>query len=210
MARAKNLLKSLTLLLLIIILVLFGIIWFDFLGVIQAKSFLAPVYRILHLEPQTSTSVSSTKNLVEADLDNDRFAKRLEALDIRTEELDKRENDIKIQEDNNAQIALELQDKEKIQEEREKTFNNLVKKYDDRSKNIEQIVQNLNGMQPTAAVNILLEMDDQDIIDVLRRNDELAQEEGSTSLTAYWLSLMPAARAAEIQRKMANKPISIE
>lgn len=210
MARAKNLLKSLTLLLLIIILVLFGIIWFDFLGVIQAKSFLAPVYRILRLEPQTSTSVSSTRNLAEADLDNDRFAKRLEALDIRTEELDKRENDIKTQEDNNAQIALELQDKEKIQEEREKTFNNLVKKYDDRSKNIEQIVQNLNGMQPTAAVNILLEMDDQDIIDVLRRNDELAEEDGSTSLTAYWLSLMPANRAAEIQRKMANKPVSIE
>lgn len=210
MARAKNLLKSLTLLLLIIILVLFGIIWFDFLGVIQAKSFLAPVYRILRLEPQTSTSVSSTRNLAEADLDNDRFAKRLEALDIRTEELDKRENNIKTQEDNNAQIALELQDKEKIQEEREKTFNNLVKKYDDRSKNIEQIVQNLNGMQPTAAVNILLEMDDQDIIDVLRRNDELSEEDGSTSLTAYWLSLMPANRAAEIQRKMANKPVSIE
>lgn len=210
MARAKNLIKSLTLLLLIIILVLFGLIWFDFLGVIQAKSILAPVYKVLHLQPQTSTSASSPKNLVEADLDNDRFAKRLEALDARTEELDKREVDIKTQEDNNAQIALELEDKEKVQEEREKTFNNLIKKYDDRSKNIEQIVQNLNGMQPAAAVNILLAMDDQDVIDILRKNEELAQESGSTSLTAYWLSLMPSDRAAEVQRKMANKPLSID
>ncbi|MCH5294871.1 MAG: flagellar protein FlbB [Treponema sp.] len=209
MARARNFGKSLLLLLLIIILVLFGLLWFDFLGVIQAKSMFAPVYRLLHLQPQTSTSATA-KDFVMADLDNDRFAKRLESLNIRVEELDKREEDIRVQEENNALVAQELQDRETAQNEREKTFNNRVKQYDDRDRNIEQIVRNLNGMQPARAVAILNEMNDQDVIDVLRRAEEDAKASGGSSMGAYWLSLMPAARAAELQRKMANKPLSLD
>ncbi len=209
MARGKYLGKSILLLLLIIVLVLFGLLWFDYLGVIQAKGLFAPVYRLMGLQPQTSSSVSS-KNLVQADLDNDRFAKRLESLDIRKEELDKREVDIRTQEDNNTQIAQELKDKETALEEREKTFNNEVKKYDDRMTNIEQIVQNLNGMQPKNAVAILNEMDDQLVIDVLRRAEADADAAGTASMVAYWLSLMPQARAAELQRKMVNKPLSLD
>ena len=209
MTRVKVLGKSILLLILIIILALFGLLWFDYLGIIQAKSVFAPVYRLIGLEPQTSTAPSSPANLAEADLDNDRFAKRLEALDIRTEELDKREADIVTAEENNAQVAQELEDQKKAQEVREKTFNNEVKKYDDRMVNIDQIVQNLEGMQPVNAVNILVEMNDQDVIDVLRRAEEKAAASGTSSMGAYWLSLMPAARAAEIQRKMANKPTSL-
>ena len=209
MTRVKVLGKSILLLILIIILALFGLLWFDYLGIIQAKSVFAPVYRLIGLEPQTSTAPSSPANLAEADLDNDRFAKRLEALDIRTEELDKREADIVTAEENNAQVAQELEDQKKAQEVREKTFNNEVKKYDDRMVNIDQIVQNLEGMQPVNAVNILVEMNDQDIIDVLRRAEEKAKAQGSSSMVAYWLSLMPSARAAEINRKMANKPTSL-
>ena len=210
MASGKVLGKSILLLILVIILALFGLLWFDYLGVIQPKSLFAPVYRLIGLEPQTSTSASTTKNLELADLDNDRFAKRLEALDLRTQELDKREEDVQEAERNNEKIAQELKDQLSAQEEREKTFNNERKKYDDRWRNIEQIVQNLNGMQPANAVAILLEMDDQDIIDVLRRAEELAQEEGGSSMGSYWLSQMPANRAAEIQRKMANRPSSLD
>lgn len=210
MARQKILVKSITLLLLIIILIFGGLMWFDYLGVVQLKTFFAPIYKVFGLQVQNSTSVVSFKDIENMDLDNDRFEKRLESLDIRTQELDKREEDIKIQEENNAQIALELQEKEKAQEEREKTFNNLVKKYDDRSINIEQIVLYLNGMAPEKAVEILLGMDDQDIIDVLRRTEEEARKTGESSMGAYWLSLMPAQRAAELNRKMANKPVSID
>lgn len=209
MSGAKVLGKSILLIILIVILVLFGMLWFDYLGVIHAKKTFAPLFKMAGLEPQTSVTAASSKELVEADLDNDRFAKRLEALDIRAEELSKRESDVKLAEDNNAQIALELEDKEKTLTEREKTFNNLVKKYDDRSVNIEQIVANLNGMPPRNAVAILVAMDDQDVIDVLRKADEVAAAQGEASTVAYWLSLMPGERAAEIQRKMANKPLSI-
>ena len=209
MSNAKVLGKSILLIILILVLVLFGLLWFDYLGIIHAKRAFSPLFKLAGLSPQTSVSASSSKELVEADLDNDRFAKRLEALDIRSQELAKRESEVKEREDANAQIAHELEDKEKTQAEREKTFNNLVKKYDDRSVNIEQIVANLNGMPPKSAVGILIEMDDQDVIDVLRRADEIAAASGESSTVAYWLSLMPSDRAAEISRKMANKPLSI-
>ncbi|MBQ2601474.1 MAG: flagellar protein FlbB [Treponema sp.] len=209
MARAKILGKSIVLIIFIIILVLFGLMWFDYLGIVQMKKVFSPVYRLFGLQPQTTTADSSPNDLSEADLDNDRWAKRLEALDIRTEELDKREADVQAGEDNNTQIAQELEDQKKAQEEREKTFNSQVRMYDDRKVNIEQIVQNLNGMQPEKAVAIIVEMDDQDIIDVLRQAEADAQGSGKGSMGSYWLSLMPADRAAEIQRKMANKPTSI-
>ena len=209
MSNAKVLGKSILLIILILVLVLFGLLWFDYLGIIHAKRAFSPLFKLAGLSPQTSVSASSSKELVEADLDNDRFAKRLEALDIRSQELAKRESEVKEREDANAQIAQELEDKEKTQAEREKTFNNLVKKYDDRSVNIEQIVANLNGMPPKSAVGILIEMDDQDVIDVLRRADEIAAASAESATVAYWLSLMPSDRAAEISRKMANKPLSI-
>ncbi|WP_407400900.1 periplasmic-type flagellar collar protein FlbB [Treponema sp.] len=209
MSGAKVLGKSILLIILIVILVLFGMLWFDYLGIIHAKKTFAPLFKMVGLAPQTSITAGSSKQLVEADLDNDRFAKRLEALEIRAEELSKRESDVQLAEDANAQVALELEDKEKTLIEREKTFNNLVKKYDDRSVNIEQIVANLNGMPPKNAVAILVAMDDQDVIDVLRKADEVAAASGEASTVAYWLSLMPGERAAEIQRKMANKPLSI-
>ena len=66
------------------------------------------------------------------------------------------------------------------------------------------------GILSANAVAILLEMDDQDVIDVLRRAEEDASANGETSMGSYWLSQMPAARAAEIQRKMANRPSSLD
>lgn len=210
MARGKTLAKSILLFILLIIIVLGGLLWFDYLGIIQAKKMFAPVYRLFGLAPQTTQAPSSPDNLMEADLDNDRFAKRLESINIQKEEVDKREADVKVLEDKNTQVAQELIDKQASLEEKEKTFNNEVKKYDDRRVSIEQIVQNLEGMQPVKAVDIMVKMDDQDVIDVLRRADEDATALGQTSLVAYWLSLMPPERAAEIQRKMANKPLSLD
>lgn len=201
--------KSIFLLILIIILVLGGLLWFDYLGVIHAKKVFAPVYKLVGLAPQTSVTATTSKPLT-ADLDEDRLAKRIEALDIRTQELDKRENDIvKIEEQNEA-IAKELEDRKKSQDEREKTFNNQVKKYDDRSLNIETIASYLNSMPPKTAVEELLSHDDQDIIDILRKADEMAAASKQTSLSSVWLMNMPAERAATIQRKMANKPESLD
>lgn len=90
-----------------------------------------------------------------------------------------------------------------------KTFKQNIKKYDDKNVNIEQIAANLNGMAPQNSVSILLAMDDQVVIDVLRKVEEIAKRTGTASMGSYWLSLMPAERAAEIQRKMLSKPESL-
>ena len=201
--------KSIVLLVLIIILTLLGLLWFDFLGVIHAKKYFSPLYKLMGLSPQTSVSGTAEFPIV-ADLDEDRLAVRLEALDARTEELNQREAEVKRLESENQQIAQELEDRRISQDEREKTFNNTLKQHDDRDKNIAQISANLNGMNPEAAVNILLAMDDQDVIDVLRKTEDDAQASGKSSMVAYWLSLMPSERAAKISEKSANKPISLD
>ena len=201
--------KSIFHLILIAILVLGGLLWFDYLGVIHAKRVFAPVYKLFGLAPQTSVTATTSKPLT-ADLDEDRLAKRIEALDIRTQELDKRETDIKKIEEQNEAIAKELEERKNSQDEREKTFNNQVKKYDDRNTNIETIANYLNSMPPKTAVEELLSHDDQDIIDILRKADELAAASKTTSLSSVWLMNMPAERAATIQRKMANKPESLD
>ena len=205
--------KSIFLLILIIIISLGGLLWFDYLGVIHAKKVFAPVYKLFGLAPQTSVTATSSKPLM-ADLDEDRLAKRIEALDIRTQELDKREGDIKKVEEQNEAIAKELEDRKNSQDEREKTFNNQVKKYDDRTKNIETIVSYLNNMPPQSAVEQLLSHDDQDVIDILRKADEVAEATKTVSMSSTWLMYMGRAgqseRASTIERKMANKPESLD
>ena len=208
MAKGSVIGKSIVLLFLIVILALGGLVWFDYLGVLHLKKSFAPLYKFLGKEPQTSLT-STSSNPLTADLDQDRLDKLRESLEIFRQELDKREKDIAALEQQNQQIALELSERVKTQEEREKTFNDAVKKYDDRNVNIEQISQNLTGMAPQNAVNILVAMDDQMVIDILRKVEETARANNTSSMVAYWLSLMPADRAAEIQRKMASKPESL-
>lgn len=210
MARGKGLGKTIVLLFLVVILILIGLMWFDYLGVVNAKKIFAPVYKLFGLVPQTSVSITNNDPVLMSNLDDDRIEKRLEALEIRAQELDKREEELKKLEEQNLQISQELDDLRKSQEEREKTFNNTVKKYDDREVNIVQNAKNLTGMPPENAVAILNAMEDQDVIDTLRKVEEIAQEEGTMSMVAYWLSLMPADRVATIQRKMVSKPKTLE
>lgn len=209
MSFKKSLGKSFVLLMIILILLVGGLLWFDYLGVIHVKTVFSPLYTLMHKTPQTSSTATQTKPLT-ANLDEDRLLKQREALDIYKEELDKREADIESVEKQNEQVSAELAEREKNQEEREKTFNLEVKKYDDKNINVEQIAKNLNGMRPQAAVDILIAMDDQVVIDVLRKVEEIAKTEGTSSMGSYWLSLMPPERAATIQRKMLSKPENLD
>lgn len=209
MSFKKNLGKSFVLIIVIIVLVLGGLLWFDFLGIINVKSTFAPVYKLMGKEPQTSSTSTQSKPLV-SDLDEDRLNKQKEAINLQLEELEKRESDIVASEDKNAHIAAELEERQKNQEEREKTFNSEKEKYDTKVRNIEQIANQLNGMKPQAAVGILEKMDDQMAIDVLRKVEEMAAEKGTASMSSYWLSLMAPEKAAQIQRKMLSKPESLE
>ena len=51
------------LILIIIILVLGGLLWFDYLGIINAKSVFSPVYKLMGKDVQTSVTSSQSKPL---------------------------------------------------------------------------------------------------------------------------------------------------
>ena len=198
--------RVIVLLLLIIILAFGGLFWFSYLGLINARGVFSPVYSLFGLK--TPVGVASPSD-AEADLDADRYAKRLVSLDIRSQELDKKEAEVTAREKEAAQVSQELDDRLSIIEEKEKSFKQMMTERDQREVNIDQIARYINGMQPDKAVANLLQMDDQDIIDVLRAVEAIAKKENKTSSVAYWFSLMPANRAADIQRKMANKPTTL-
>lgn len=191
--------RIVVLILLVGVLALGGLVWFDYLGVIDVRQSLAPVFRLFgarqpELDPEDPLL-----------LDKERLAKQLEALAVRAEELETRSQKLAEQERELAQKIEQVQEREKAGEDREKLFNERVKAYENRREALVQNSAYLAGMPPDKAVKILLAMEDQDVIDLLRVTEELAVEAGEVSLVAYWLSLMPADRAAALQRKMARK-----
>ena len=209
MSAAKTIGKTIVLLILIVIMILAGLLWLDHLGVIEMKDTFDWFYKLIGLTPQTSVTVENPENIDLADLGNDRIKKIIEEYEIRSQELDKREENIVTREAQNEQMAQELDDRRIALEESEKTFNNERKRAEDRDANIRTRAEYLSSMPPKSAVDILLAMDDQDFIDTIRMVDKIAAETGSDSNVSYWLTLMPPERVAEITRKMEAKPQSI-
>jgi flagellar protein FlbB len=190
------------LLLLIIVLAGGGLVWFDYLNVIDAKEILAPVYRLIGLE--TRSQPEEAREFLS--LDAERLAVRLEALELRNMELDQQEQDITTRRGEIEQMAQELEERQKALDERENSFNAMTQDAEIRIRNVEQNARYLTGMPPERAVGIIAAMSDQDAIDVFRKTEEIAQAEGTTSIVSYWLSLLPPERAAELQRKMVGRP----
>jgi flagellar protein FlbB len=198
--------RVIVLLFLILALAAGGVVWFDYLNVIDAKFVLSPVYRLIGLEGRSQPETEEGELL---SLDAERLTIRLEALELRNRELDGRERQILSRSGEIEQMAQELEERQKALDERENSFNALVREAETKDRNVEVNSRLLNGMPPDRAVGILTAMDDQDVIDILRKTEEIAQAEGTSSIVSYWLSLMASERAAEIQRKMVNRPPSL-
>jgi flagellar protein FlbB len=202
----KVIAKSVVLLLLIIALAGGGLVWFDYLNIIDAKTLLSPLYRFIGKDGR-SQSLAQAEETVS--LDAERLAVRLEAMDLRELELAKQEQEIQGRRGEIEQMAQELEERQKALDEREKSFNEVVAAAENKSRNVEQYSRYLSGMPPQNAVNILAQMEEQNVIDVLRKTEEIAQAEGTASIVSYWLSLMDPVRAAELQRKMVTRPSSL-
>ena len=187
------------LLLLVAVLVLGGLVWFDYLGIVDAQGLLAPVFTLIRGE---RVVVDGEDPLL---LEKERTAKQLEALAIRSEELDAWEQELEASQAEINQMVEQLEEREQTIEDREKVFNERLQAFENRRVNLQQNSEYLVGMPPENAVKILLQMEDQDVIDIFRVTEEQAQATGELSLVSYWLSLMPADRAAVLQRKMSRK-----
>jgi flagellar protein FlbB len=206
--------RVIVLLILIVVLAGGGILWFDYLNVIDAKAVLGPALDVLRGLPLVGRVLpqgeSRTQGVTSDDdilnIDAERFAVRLEALELRNRELERQEQDIQNRRGEIEQMAQELEERQKALDEREISFNAQVSDAEIKDSNVETNARRLTGMPPERAVGILVAMDDQDIIDVFRKTDQIAEAEGTSSVVSYWLSLMPSERAAELNRKLTGRP----
>jgi flagellar protein FlbB len=201
--------RVIVLFLLIIILLAGAAIWFDYLGVIDIKTTLAWVYRIPFVERITGGR-ARTQEPVSPDaylnIDAERLAVRLEALDARLAEAANQETAIAARWAELEQMAAELEERQRMLDEQEQSIQTRQAETGSYDRNVEQVARLLSGMPPANAVGILNEMEDQFAIDIIRKVEEIAQAEGTASIVSFWFSLMDPARAAEIQRKMASNP----
>jgi len=202
--------RAFALILLILILVLGGFVWFDYLGLINVKELLSPVVTPvvsrLGLDFGLPEQIENVEDLNL--LEKERLNKRQQALTMLEAELDIREVEIESKEAEIQQMLDSLAERESAFEEQEKSFNDRLKAYDNRNTNLRQAAEYFVGMPPDAAVAMFLGMDDQDIIDIMRAHQSISDESGAASMVSYWLSLMPAERSATLNRKMLKKPES--
>jgi len=201
--------RTIVLLLLIVILAVGGVIWFDFLNVIDAKTVLAPVYKYIPFLPGAGRSQPQIEEDELINLDAERLTMRLQALELQSMELDTRKRDLDSEQGKIEQMAQELEERQKAVDEQEDSLRRQKEDAENIDRNVEQLARYLNGMPPQNAVNILNGLDDQLAIDIIRKTEEIAQAEGTASIVPFWFSLMDPVRAAELQRKMLNRPLSL-
>ena len=190
------------LLLTLLALVSGGFLWFDYLGLIDVKDTLAPVLGLIGVRTRTTVAEPMAPDL----LDQQRLDAQWEALAIRDEELTTLSDSLDLRQAEIEQMMAAVVEREKAIEEREKSFNEQLKQYDNRNANLRKVSQQFVSMPPEEAKDRLMEMDDQDIIDILRMTDTVADEAGTNSVSSYWLQLMPADRSSTLLRKMIEKP----
>ena len=186
--------------LLIIVLALGGIIWFDYLGVVDAKSMISPVYQLLGLGKRSAVASADDPNL----LDRERLAKQQDSLVLNRQDLDAREAALAAREKQLNQLGQDLNDRQAALEAQQKALIDARKAIEDRRVNLDQNAVYLTSMAPSNAVAILAKQDDQYVIDTFRTVEAQSRKAGTDSLVPIWLSLMPADRAATLQRKMAG------
>ncbi len=178
-----------------------GLLWFDYLGLVDAVSLVRPAASAVGLSDGGEADPTDP-----ALLDTAREQKTEDALALREEELTQRAEELASREAELEVLEQELRDREAEIVEREVSFNQRVEQYENRRAVLEQNARDLTSMPPNSAVDILVGYEDQLLIDTLRVTEELAQEAGEVSLVSVWLARMPADRVATIQRKMTVKP----
>ncbi len=195
--------KSVLLLLLIVALVIGGIIWFDFLGVIDRGNTLDFITTRLGIA-KSEPIKDETENIYL--LDAVRIIKEREAIEQMEVVLKSREEAITLEEAKNKQIQEELKEKENSIIDKEKSLNEALSRYNDEQKNLETTVKYLGELPPQSVVAILNNYPILKIVDTLRKEDELAQQNNRVSNSATWILFMEPKMAAEVQDMMIKKP----
>ena len=188
--------------LLILVLVLGGALWFDFLGLIDVTALMAPALRWVGLEPREERVTVDPPFVLE----RERLAKREEAVAILSGELDERERALAGRETQIEAIAQQLEEREAVLADRENSVNQALRRVENQRAALVRLSQYLTNMPPADAVDIMVNYPDPLLLDVLLTTDDLAEAAGQASLVPFWLSRMPPVRAAAIGEKLELLP----
>ena len=202
---ANTLVKSILLLVLIFLIMIGGLIVFDWLGLMSLRHQLAPVLRLVGLNAPTSDSPSAGAE-DSATLNDTRLRRQLESLELERKNLGELEEKLAQRSNELDQRDLEITQAEEKLQQQLKALEERENLYRDRNAKIEQIARNFGGMPPAQAVAQMDAMDPLLVVDVLRAADRIAVEENTSSLVSYWISQMPANRGAEINKLLIEKP----
>src|SRR3989304_7900879 len=170
-------LRIIVLVLIIVFLVILGFIVINSLGVLDTRGLLSPIYRLFGISTETTIDADDPLLLV-----HQREKKNLDALALLEEELDLRAKDLATREPTVTEKEEVLAEKEKSLQEAEKSLNENQKELDDRNKKLESWSEKFLGMPPENAVKTMLEMDDQELIEILRVTDANALKNNEQSI----------------------------
>lgn len=190
------------LLLLVIVLVVGGAVWFDYLGLIDVTHVLAPALRWVGLEPREEAVQPDDPLLLE----NARLGKREEALVLLQDELDRRASELDTREAELEQLEQQLLERQAEIDDLENSLTERLRQVENERAAWERISTNLQGMDPQVAVEQLLALSDDLLLNVLLTTDDLAAQAGRMSITPVWLGLFPDARAATVYEKLSLLP----
>jgi len=195
-----NLLKIFFLILLILVLALGGIYWFDHLGIIDYNKVVGPLAKYLPAFLQRGEPSEEDLDLLEKEF----LGKREEILTAKTRELESKMQDLEERDLALKETEAKLREEAKRLDEEKKVLSEKEREYDNYRDNIKKQAGYFTSMPPEAAVERLSKLDDLLVIDILRQIDRKAEETGGFSLVPYFLSLMDPEKAATVQRKMTK------
>jgi len=200
-ARAvTNLLKIIFLLMLIVVILFGGIYWFDHIGIIDYRKLMGPFEKYLPAFMRKGEPIEEDPLLLEREM----LEKREEMLKASTEEIELLRKELEEKELSLKEYEARLQEEARRLDEEKKLLSEKLSQYDNYRENIREQARYFTSMPPEAAVERLAQMDDLLVIDILRQIDQEAEETGTLSLVPYYLSLMDPKKAASIQRKMTK------
>jgi len=188
--------------LVVVILGVGGALWFDFLGLVDVTGFFAADLRWVGLEPR-ETAIEADDPLL---LEGSRLEKREEALALREDELIQRGAAVGEREAELQLLADQLEAREVELEDRENSVSERLRQVENERAALVKLSGYLTNMPPADAVAQMVSYSDDDLLDVLLVTDELAQESGQASLVPFWLSQLPADRAAAVGERLLLLP----
>jgi flagellar protein FlbB len=195
MRNISNRAKILYLVLLILFISGFGLLWMDYIGLVNMSKYVERFRGEPELVTEAKDDEPSLMEREEFDKEKQKLVERIEDLDKREALIAEKEKDFEAQ-------------KEKIEETRKgldlekKKFTLDKEQYSGYRKNVKVLANKIVSMPPKSSVEIMLNWEDPLIIDVLRQIDADAQDAGKMSITPYLMKIMSDTRADRASRIM--------